>query len=74
MIRFATTIEEGQILQALAALGPLPIWRIAPCVGREARKNDRQHSHRVSSLCLSLESRGLVVRVDAEKPIVWKLA
>lgn len=43
-------------------------------VGRQpGRDSNRQHAAYVAGLLLGMEKRGLIVRADTNKPILWRL-
>lgn len=45
-----------------------------PLMGRQpGRESNRQHSAYVAGLLLGMEKRGLIIRADENKPILWRL-
>jgi hypothetical protein len=67
---------EIVLLRELARLSDSAGWDVANLAGmvrRRAGDTDRMHSAYISRLLLGMERRGLVKRLDDEKPIAWQI-
>lgn len=68
------TDREKEILRVLDMNGFCTTRVVAQSVKFRTGFINRVHSARVRQLLLGMESRGLVRRLDAEKPVVWQRA
>lgn len=73
-----TPINEHQqfILYRLGRLGTYSGMMSADfafLIGRQPGRGARQHAAYIRGLLLDLEKRGLIVRADGRKPILWRL-
>ena len=68
------TDYERKVLAVLAADGGYTTGVVAERVSPMFGGNKRAHSSAVRSWLLGLERRGLVKRMDDEKPVCWMLA
>lgn len=73
----ALLAEQECILRELGRCLPstgLVVGDFTCRIGRQpGRESNRKHTAYVSRLLLDLEKRGLIVRADEQKPILWRL-
>lgn len=65
---------ERKVLNALAWFGGFTTGQVAERVSPMFGGNKRQHSAAVRSWLLGLEKKGLVKRLDDQKPVCWTRA
>ena len=70
----ALLAEQEFILREIGRCSCLVVGDLTYRIGRQpGKESTRKHAAYITRLLLDLEKRGLIVRADEERPIVWRL-